>query len=391
MKRPSRRSMVMALAGFVIVLAVFYGLRWFLSGRRYVSTDDAFIDAHVVAMSPRVASNVTRVLVDDNVHVKAGDLLVELDPRDQAAQLAQASADLASAQAQHEAALINVRLVTTTSSAGVRQAEADVRLAQRQLEAAQHRVEEAHAQTVSADAELVRAQAEAARYQRLLQSGAVSRQEADNALAAGRTAQAQLEAAHQAEQAAAAAVRQQGAQVEESRARLASARAAPDQVKYSRAQAEQAASEIAQRRAAVREAELELSYTKLRAPTSGRVTRRTVARGDFVQVGQTLLSLVPDSVFVVANYKETQLRRIRPGQPATVKVDAYPDIIFHGRVHSIQRGSGAAFSLLPPENATGNFVKVVQRVPVKIVIAMGKDTVHVLGPGMSVEPRVKVR
>src|SRR5258706_3501854 len=202
---------------------------------------------------------------------------------------------------------------------------------------------------------------------------------------------ANLNATRMAERGAAEGVRQSEAQLAQERARLAGAQAAPDQMAQSRAQADQLAAQIGQYEAAVHQAELDLSYTKLYAPESGRVTRKSVEPGAYVQVGQTLFSIVPDRVWVVANFKETQLRHMRPGQPATVTVDAYPDRVFTGHVDSIQAGSGARFSLLPPENATGNYVKVVQRVPVKIVIDERADPQHVLGPGMSAVPQVRVR
>jgi membrane fusion protein (multidrug efflux system) len=323
--------------------------------------------------------------------VKQGDLLVELDPRDFEARLAQAAANLAAAVAQHQGATINVRVVDTTSGAGVQQAEAAVQTAQRQVDGARSRLEQARAQVAAAQAEATRAAADAKRYEQILQSGGVSRQERDNAVAAASTADANLNAARKAEQAAADSVRQAEAQLQEARARLASAKAAPDQVAYSRAQANQVAAQIAQFEAAVHQAALDLSYTKIYAPDSGRITRKTVEPGVYVQVGQTLFWIVPDQVWVVANFKETQLRYMRPGQPATVRVDAYPDRVFKGHVDSIQSGAGARFSLLPPENATGNYVKVVQRVPVKIFIDDPPDPNHVLGPGMSVVPEVKVR
>jgi membrane fusion protein, multidrug efflux system len=229
------------------------------------------------------------------------------------------------------------------------------------------------------------------RYENLLKYGAVSHQERDNAVATTDKAAADLDAVRKAQQAAADTLRQQEAQLAQERARLASAEAAPDQIAQSRAQADQLAAQIVQYEAAVQQAELDLSYTKLYAPESGRVTRKSVEPGAYVQVGQTLFSIVPDRVWVVANFKETQLRHMRPGQPATVTVDAYPDRVFHGHVDSIQAGSGARFSLLPPENATGNYVKVVQRVPVKIVIDETADPQRVLGPGMSAVPEVRVR
>lgn len=386
-----RRPLLLALVGTAALVMLVVGLRYLLHAMAHESTDDAFIDAHVVSVSPKVASYVIRVHVDDNSNVKEGDLLVELDPRDFETRLAQARADLAAAVAEQQAAAINVRVVATTSGAGVRQAEAGVQTAQRQVDAARSRLGQARAQVTAAEAEMARAAADAQRYERLLQYGIVSRQERDNAVAANRTAAANLDAARQAEQVAADSLRQQDAQLRQAYAQLASAKAAPDQVEYSQAQAEQAAARIAQFEAAVRQAELDLSYTKIYAPASGRITRKSVEPGDYVQAGQILFSIVSGRVWVVANFKETQLRYMRPGQPARITVDAYPDRVFNGHVDSIQAGSGAAFSLLPPENATGNYVKVVQRVPVKILIDEPPDPDHVLGPGMSVVPEVKVR
>jgi membrane fusion protein (multidrug efflux system) len=390
-KRPFLRRPI-GIATIVVVLAgLGYGVRRYVYSRHYESTDDAFIGADVVDIGPRVASSVVNVLVQDNTHVKRGQLLLQLDSRDFQARLDQARANLAAATAQHRAATINVRVVSTTSGATVRQAEKGVQSSARQVEANRSLLEQARADVAVAEAEAIRARQDVQRYQRLLASGAVSRQEVDNAVAANSTAIARFEAARRAEQAAADNVATQHSQLGESQARLLSARSAPDQIAQSRAQAEQAKALIAQLQAAVRLAELELSYTTIYAPTNGRITRKSADPGDYVQIGQRVFSLVPDSVYVVANFKETQLQRMRPGQPVTLKVDAYPDQVFQGFVQSIQAGSGAAFSLLPPENATGNFVKIVQRVPVKILFAKSRDSIHVLGPGMSVVPTVKVR
>ncbi len=386
-RQPLRLAIILAAALVVLVV----GARYLRYAMTHESTDDAFLEAHVVAISPKVANYVSRVHIDDNSHVKGGELLVELDPRDFEARLAQAEANLAAAVAQHQGAAINVRVTSTTSGAGVQQAEAGVRTAQRQVDGARSRLEQTRAQVVSAEAEATRAAADVRRYENLLKYGAVSHQERDNAVATTDKAAADLDAARKAQQAAADAFRQQEAQLAQEHARLASAQAAPDQIAQSRAQADQLAAQIAQYEAAVHQAELDLSYTKLYAPEAGRVTRKSVEPGAYVQVGQTLFSIVPDRVWVVANFKETQLRHMRPGQPATVQVDAYPDRIFTGHVDSIQAGSGARFSLLPPENATGNYVKVVQRVPVKIVIDEAPDPQHLLGPGMSVVPEVRVR
>jgi len=389
--RRSRRRIVLAVGVVVAVAVLIFGARYIAYARAHESTDDAFIDGHIVGVSPKVASNVARVYVDDNTHVKAGDLLVELDSRDFEARLAQARSNLAAAVQQYRAAFLNARVVERTAGAGVQQAEAAVVTAERQVDGARSRLEQARARVAVVDAEVLRAKVDAQRYVRLAKDGFVSLQDRDNAVAKDQTAAATLDATRMAQRAAAEEVRQAEAQLAQERARLASAQAAPDQMAQSRAQADQLAAQIGQYEAAVHQAELDLSYTRLYAPESGRVTRKSVEPGAYVQVGQTLFSIVPDRVWVVANFKETQLRHMRPGQLATVRVDAYPDRVFRGHVDSIQAGSGARFSLLPPENATGNYVKVVQRVPVKIVIDETGDPQRVLGPGMSVVPDVRVR
>jgi membrane fusion protein, multidrug efflux system len=385
-----RRPLPM-LAVAILVAALVLGILYVRSALKYESTDDAFVQAHVVAISPKVASYVSRVYIDDNQHVSKGEPLVELDPQDFEARLAQARANLAAVQAQHRGAAINTQVVKTTSQAGVVEAEASVQAAERQVASARSQEAEARAKVAAAEAEATRAATDVERFQRLVGYGFVSQQARDSAVAANQSGVANLDVARKAEQAAADALRQTQSQVGEARARLASAKAAPERVAYSRAQTEQVAAQIGQLEAALRQAELDLSYTKIRAPEAGRITRKSVEAGTYVQVGQTLFSIVPDQFWVVANFKETQLRYMRAGQPATVRVDAYPDKTFRGHVDSIQAGSGAAFSLLPPENATGNYVKVVQRVPVKIVIDEAPDPNRVIGPGMSVVPEVKVR
>ena len=386
-QHPLRLGPLTAAALIVALVAAHY----YTYSVAHESTDDAFIAGDVVAVGPRVASNVAAVLVNDNQHVKKGDVVMELDPQDFAAKLAQAQANLEAARARQRSAEINVRVTDTTAGAGVEQAAAGVETAARQVDTARSRLEEARAQVAVAAAEATRAQADAERYERLLQYRAVSTQERDNAVAVGRRAAAALEAAQKAQQAANDGLRQAESQLGEAKARLASAKAAPSQVAYSRSQVETAAAEIAQAEAAVRQAQLELSYTQIVAPVAGRITQKNVEPGAYVQVGQPLLSIVPDNLWVIANFKETQLRAMRPGQPVAITVDAYPDLTFRGHVDSIQAGSGAAFSLLPPENATGNYVKVVQRVPVKIVFDDPPDPHYVLGPGMSVVPTVTVR
>jgi len=271
---------------------------------------------------------------------------------------------------------------------------------------------QAQAQVAAAEAEDVRARDDVVRYQPLFDQGAVSRQQLDWAKAAAATASAQLEAARgrvaaadaqvleaRAAQGAAADQYRQAlsqitgtqAQVGQAAGKLTEANSAPQQIAVRQSEVETTSAEIEQAEAAVRQAELDLSYTKIYAPEDGRITKKTVELGALLQPGQALFALVTAEMWVVANFKETQLSRMRPGQPVGIRVDAYPDRVFRGYVDSFQTGTGSRFSLLPPENATGNYVKVVQRLPVKIVFDQQSDSERLLAPGMSVEPEVKVR
>lgn len=335
------RPLLMALLALVLLGGVVAGVCYWQYARQYESTDDAFIQGHIIQISPKVAAQVTRVLIDDNQEVKQGDLLIELDPRDFAVALEQAQVNEAAARGR-------------------------LQQAQAQLAVAKVTVAQAQAQLAVAEATAANAQADLRRYQHVT-SNAVSRQQVDNAIAAARTAKAHVDAARE--------------QVSANQA----------QVKVAESQVATAEAEAQQAKAQVRQAQLNLSYTKIDAPENGRVAQKNVEPGNYVQTGQALFAIVQHDVWVVANFKETQLTFMRPGQPAEIAVDAYPHHPFKGRVDSIQMGTGAVFSLLPPENATGNYVKVVQRVPVKIVFDEPPDGVHLLAPGMSVVPEVKVR
>jgi membrane fusion protein (multidrug efflux system) len=428
-----KRARVMIIAAVVLLIGLTFGVRYFVYASAHESTDDAFIEGHIIQISPKVAGHIAKVYVSENQHVKKGDLLAEIDSRDYEARLAQAKAMELAAQSKAQAASINVNVTSTTAGAGVEQASSSVQTAksnvenarasveatrgrleqsQAQVKTAQANAESAHAQVTAAEAEATRANADAARYAELFKQQVVSRQQYDNAVAQARTATASLESASKraaaadaqvsearaAEQAARSAVQQAQAQVGvaqsqvgEASGRLAAANAAPEQVAASRAQVATAAADVEQAKAAVEQAELNLSYTKIYAPEDGTVTKKAIEEGAFVQVGQALMAIVPDEVWVVANFKETQLDSIRPGQPVEIKVDAYPSKVFKGHVESIQTGTGARFSMLPPENATGNYVKVVQRVPVKIVFDEQPDPQYPIGPGMSVEPEVSIK
>ena len=416
----------------VVGLAV--GIPYYLYAIAHESTDDAFIDGHIIAISPRVSGHVALVHVTDNQRVAAGDLLVELDPRDFQARLDAARAALDAAEAARRSRDIDVNLTSITSAAGLDEAEQAVKAAaamvqnalalaaaaksqqgedQAQVAFAKAALEQAQAETLAMVAKYQQASQDLKRNQELARSKTISPQQLDHAATDARMAAADLNAARskvatqqslleRAEAALKAAednVRQAQAQVaarkaqlEQANARLTSARSAPVQVAQSTSRAEESKADAKKARAEVEQAALNLSYTKIHAPADGYVTKKNVEPGVFVQVGQSLMAIVPSNVWVTANFKETQLTHMRPGQPVTVSVDTYPDETFHGRVDSIQRGTGSRFSLLPPENATGNFVKVVQRIPVKIVFDRPDELAkYRLVPGMSVVPKVNVK
>jgi membrane fusion protein (multidrug efflux system) len=316
---------------------------WWWHARVYETTDNAFITAHVTSVSPQVAGRVLEVLIEDNQKVDAGDVLLRLDKAPFTVKADQARANLNEARQKLEEA---------GSQYQVALAAAD----------------QARADAASAEAQAANAASDLKRYRNLLGSGAVSQQAHDNAETLARTSASALLAAKK---------------------RLAAAEA---QAGLAEAQILTAQAGVKKSQAALDQALLELSYTETKAQVSGRVTKKAVEPGDYVQTGQAVLGLVQEDVWVVANFKETQLADMRPGQPVSISVDAYPGHEFQGHVDSFQAGTGAAFSLLPAENATGNYVKVVQRVPVKIVLDLtGGETWGLLATGMSVIPQVKVR
>jgi membrane fusion protein (multidrug efflux system) len=400
----SRRPLVLVAAVTLVLATLVAGVWYYQYAAAWESTDDAFIEGRVIQLSPKVAGHVVALRVDDNQDVKQGDLLLEIDPRDFQARVAEARANLDAATTRRDAGRINVTVTDVTSGADVQQASAALEVARSavhtagaQLTVAQSRLDQARAQVVAAQAEATRARDDAQRMNELFRRELVARQDLDHAVAAAQAADAQLAAARAAEQAATDSLKYAQSQVAEAQAhvgeaagRLAGANAAPHLVAASRSQAAALEAQVEQAGAALETAQLQLSYTKIYAPAAGRITRRSVEHGAYVQVGQALFAVVPTQSWVVANFKETQLTRMRPGQSVEIRVDAYPGRVFRGHVDSIQSGAGARFSLLPPENATGNYVKVVQRVPVKILFDTPPDPAHPLGPGMSVVPSVKV-
>ncbi|ELY2494787.1 HlyD family secretion protein [Cronobacter muytjensii] len=345
-KRPGKKPLI--ILGIVVIIMVVGALIWWLMTRNLETTDDAFIEGDAVTVAPKVAGYVTELRVKDNQRVKKGDLLVVIDPRDATAQRDQARAQLSLAESQ------------------LHQAQAQLALAKVQYPAQR---DQAKAQVLRAEAELANARAEYQR-QRGVDPRATSRQNIDAASAQLRSAEAGLANA---------------------KAQLEVAEQVQLQIRQQETNVEARESQVAQARAQLQTAELNLSYTEVRAPFDGFVTKRNVQHGTLVQAGSALFSLVSPEIWVVANFKESQLERMRPGNKVAISVDAFPDLELEGHVESIQQGSGSRFSAFPAENATGNFVKIVQRVPVKIVIDKGLENWDQPLPlGLSVEPEVTV-
>ncbi|HEX7010889.1 MAG TPA: HlyD family secretion protein, partial [Phycisphaeraceae bacterium] len=368
-RRRVGRLLVWAVVALVVAVGLVWGIPYFLHALAWESTDDAFIQGNIHTVSPRVPGRVQDVHVDDNEWVEQGQLLVSLNTDNFEAEVAAAEAALASAQTAYEAAQAQLALTRATT-------EAELQEAQSQVTLAEATVATAKAQAAAAQADALSAQADLRRYEQLRESESVTEQQFEHTQLAAQSAQARLQAAQQQ-------VSQAQAELETARARLIAAQAGRHRVELHEAQARTAQAQIQQAQADLEQARLDLSYTQIRAPVAGHVTRKAVEAGEYVQPGQALLAVVPPQVWVEANFKETQLAQIRLGQPVAIHVDAYPDVTFQGRVQSIQRGTGAAFSLLPPQNATGNYVKVVQRVPVKIVFDQLPDPQrYILAPGM---------
>jgi membrane fusion protein (multidrug efflux system) len=349
------RPKVLWPVGFVLAVLLFFGLGYLSETLTHESTDDAFIAGHIVSIAPRVAGQVASVRVNDNQLVRSNELIVELDAADYAMTHSQKECSAEAQTANYQtvlAALELMRAKLATAEATARESQADAE---------------------AAAATNARAQADFSRAQDLRKQNTISAQEFDSAQAAALQSVANLNSAKQKANA-------DTSKVKEAEAQLNAAKSA---VGMALAQSQSAQKEA-------QSAQLNLSYTRIFTPCDGRITRKAVEAGDYLQVGQQIMSIVPLEVWVQANFKESQLEKMSPGQPASVEIDALGGRKFRAHVDSIQAGSGAAFSLLPPENATGNFVKVVQRVPVKIVFDEPLPADKVIGPGLSVTPSVQV-
>lgn len=369
-ERPWAMWVVVAMVVAVLAGGVF---AWHYYSVRE-STDDAQIDGHIDPISARVSGTVVKVLHDDNEIVQAGTLLVELDPSDNQVSLDRARADLANAEANSTGANVNIPMTATTSSGQLVAADANVKATEREVESAKARVQEAQANYTKVSADLKR-------MEQLIAKDEISHQQYDAAVAANNSARANLDAAL-------ATVASAQSREAQAKAQADAAHTVPEQIKVMRSRAGAATAEVQKFQSAVTQAELNLKYTRIYAPVTGVLSKRNVEPGQVVQAGQPLFSLVNlDDIWCTANFKENQLRTMHPGQRAKIYIDAYGRD-YTGTVESIGGATGSRFSILPPENATGNYVKVVQRLPVRIRLDKGQDSDHLLRPGMSAEPTV---
>lgn len=387
--KPSRRILVIVIVLVVLVISV----PVYLHFAAWESTDDAQIDGYIYPVSARVSGYVTRVAVDDNQYVEAGTVLVQLDPKDYEVAVANAKATLANDQASAAALVTNVPITSVNTSSQLSSSQADVDNAQAGLLAAQQNFDEAQASLQQAEANDLKAQDDVNRYKPLAAKDEIPQQTYTQAVDSQKATAAAVEAARASAASAEQAVTQARARIVESQAQLQYAETKPQQISVQRSRAQAAEAESEEAAAVMQQAQLNLQYTTIVAPVSGIVGQRSVQPGQNVSPGQQLMTIVPldsQNIWVTADFKETQLKYMRPGQPVKISVDTYGRT-YDGHVLNIAGSTGARYSLLPPENATGNYVKVVQRIPVKIVFEKGQDPQHLLRPGMSVEPDVKVR
>jgi membrane fusion protein (multidrug efflux system) len=386
-RRKRRRNIIIIVAVVVAIVAGVLLWRYFSS---YESTDDAQADVHLSPVSARISGYVIRVNVNDNQWVNKGDVLVEIDPTDYQVALVQAQANLANAEATARSLNITVPITSVNSSSQLQFTASGVEDARAAVNAAEKQLAAAHQQVEAAEANDVKAQDDLRRYKQLVDKREVSQQIYDQALAAAKSSTANVAAAQANESAAQQVVQQTQSRVTQAAANQAYARTGPQQVSSTKERVLAAIADVQQKRALLQQAQLNLQYTKIVAPVAGEVNK-TVVVGLNVEPGQQLLTVVPlDEVWVTANFKETQLRHMQVGQKADIHVDSSGRTL-HGHVDSVAGATGPLFSFLPPENATGNYVKIVQRVPVKIVLEPGENRDRTLRPGMNVVPDVYLR
>jgi membrane fusion protein, multidrug efflux system len=383
------RFRMFLIIGVVVLLVVgFFLWRYFNS---YESTDDAQIDGHLNPVSARVSGHIAKLLVEDNQYVQAGAPLAQIDPRDYEVLVARAKADYDNAVAAAKAAGVNVPITSIGTSSQLAAANADVNSAQALLMVAQQQADAANAQLTQADANNVKTQNDLARYKQLVSKQEISQQQYDQAYAAAQAGAAAVDVARAGFAAAQQQIKANRSRLAQAQANLRSAHTGPEQVAAIRSRAQSAEALVEQKKAELDAAQLNLQYATIVAPVNGFVTNRSVEVGQNVQPGQELMRIINlDDIWITANFKETQLRNMRVNQQVTISVDTNGKD-YKGHVNSIAGASGSITSLLPPENATGNYVKVVQRIPVKITFDPGETKEHVLRPGMSVEPKVWIR
>ena len=390
-RRKRRGTLILSLVVVVVLVTTAIGVY-----QRYAaweSTDDAQIDGYIFPVSSRVPGYVTRVLVDNNQPVEAGTVLAQLDPQDYEVAVATAKAALANDQAAAASQQINIPITSVSTTSQLSSAQADIRNAEAGLVLAQRSSEAAQAALREAEANDLKAQDDVNRYKPLAERDEIPRQQYTQAVNSEKATAAAVEAARASAAGAEQQVTQARSRLSTAHAQLQYAETQPQQISVQRSRARAAEAETERAATALQQAQLNLQYTTIVAPAAGIVGQRSVHPGQNVSPGQQLMTIVPlesQNIWVTANFKETQLTLMRPGQPVRIYVDTYARI-YDGHVLNIAGASGARYSLLPPENATGNYVKVVQRIPVKIVFEKGQDPEHVLRPGMSVEPEVRVR
>jgi membrane fusion protein (multidrug efflux system) len=394
---PSRRRRRvlwrLLLAVFILIIIVAGSVQLYRYYAPWESTDDAQIDGYIYPVNSRIPGHVIRVTVDDNQYVEAGTVLVQLDPKDYEVAVANAKAVVANDEASAAALSTNVPLTSVNTSTQLSSAEADVENGKAAIVAAQRSFDASQAALRQAEANDLKAQDDVNRYKPLADKDEIPQQRYTQAVDTEKATAAGVEAARASASAAEQAVAQARAKLEQIEAQLRYAQTAPQQISVQRSRAQAAAAETQRAIALLDQAQLNLQYTTIVAPVSGVVGQRSVQPGQNVAPDQQLMTVVPldgQNIWVTANFKETQLMYMRPGQPVKISVDAYGRI-YDGHVLNLAGASGARYSLLPPENATGNYVKVVQRLPVKIVFEKGQDPDHLLRPGMSVVPNVRVK
>ncbi|MGD0097046.1 MAG: HlyD family secretion protein [Terracidiphilus sp.] len=387
---PSRRRAII-LVVVVVLVVVAVGIWW--RSTYSEDTDDAQVNGHLIQISSRIAGQVAKVYVDENQVVKAGDLIAELDPSDYEVAVENAQAALASAQANAAAADVNVPITTINTGSNLTTADANVSGSHAGVGQAERELDAAHARVAQAQANYIKAQADLERYKPLVAKDVISKQQFDAAVAAADASKAAVADANASEQAAVDGVKVALERQAQAQAGLKYAQTGPQQVAAQSARAKQAQAQVAQAQAQLDQAKLNLGYTKIVAPTAGIITRKSVEVNQNLAPGQNLLTLVSlEGLWVTANFKETQLKHMAAGQEVEIAVDSTGKD-YHGKVTQIGGATGSVLSLFPPENATGNYVKVVQRVPVRIDFTdlAKEDPNHELRPGLSVEPKVRVK